>query len=148
MANSRFLWLVIFLTQGIQSMNFIDLTRTITPDLLIWPNDPPFELKQNVKQGFVIDDTLSTGMHIGTHIDAAQHMIEGGKSISQYPPEKFMGKGKLIDARNRETIDVDLLDDVDIQPDDIVFILTGRDKAFGTPEYTMRLLANSQVMGG
>ena len=116
-------------------MKCIDLTRTITPDLPGWPNDPPFNLEQIVKYGFVVDNILQTGMHIGTHIDVAQHMIEGGKSLSQYPPEKFMGRGTLIDAHDRETIDVDLFENVDIQPDDIILILTGRDKKFGTPEY-------------
>ncbi len=115
-------------------MKVIDLTRTITPDLPVWPTDL-FKLKQIVKYGFFVDNILETSMHIGTHIDVAQHMIEGGKSLSHYPPEKFMGKGKLIDARNKETIDVDLLEDSDIQPNDIVFILTGSDEKFGTPEY-------------
>lgn len=118
-----------------KNIKCIDLSRTITPDLPCWPNDPPFKLETIVKYGFVVDNILQTAMHIGTHIDVAQHMIEGGKSLSEYPPEKFMGRGKLIDARGKETIDVDLLEDIDIQPDDIVLILTGCDKKFGTPEY-------------
>ncbi len=116
-------------------MRYIDLSHTITPDLPGWPNDPPFELKQIVKYGFIVDNILQTGMHIGTHIDSAQHMIVGGKSLSQYPPEKFIGRGVLIDARNKETIDVDLLEDSDIQPNDIVFVLTSCDKKFGTAAY-------------
>ena len=116
-------------------MKCIDLTRTITSDFPCWPNDPPFTLKQIVKYGFVVDNILQTGMHIGTHIDVAQHMIEGGKSLAHYPPEKFIGRGVLIDAHDRETLDIDLLKDIDIQPDDIVFILTGCDKKFGTAEY-------------
>ncbi len=118
-----------------KNIHCIDLTRTITPDLPCWPHDPPFKLETIVQYGFVVDNILHTGMHIGTHIDVAQHMIEGGKSLCQYPPEKFMGKGVLLDARSKETIDVDLLEDIDIQPDDIVLILTGSDKKFGTPEY-------------
>ena len=88
-----------------------------------------------MKYGFVIDNILETCMHIGTHIDVAQHMVEGGKSLAQYPPEKFMGRGTLIDARDRKVIDIDLLEDSNIQPDDIVFILTGCNNTFGTPEY-------------
>lgn len=116
-------------------MKYIDLTRTITPDLPCWPNDPPFSLKTIVKYGFVVDNILKTSMHIGTHIDAAQHMIIGGKSLSEYPLEKFIGRGKLINASHRKTIDIDLLDDLDIRQGDIVLILTGCDNTFGTPDY-------------
>ncbi len=126
---------IICVKKGLNNMKYIDLTRTITSDFSIWPNDPPFKLKHIVTHGFVIDNIIQTGMNLVTHIDAAQHMIEGGKSLSQYSPEKFMGRGKLIDACSRETIDVDLLEDIDIQPNDIVFILTGCDKKFGMPEY-------------
>ncbi len=116
-------------------MKYIDLTRTLTPDFPSWPNDPPFKLEQIVKNGFVVDNLLQTGMHIGTHIDVAQHMIEGGKSLSEYPPEKFIGHGILLDARNRKSIDVDLLEDTDIQKGDIVLIMTDSEQKFGTSAY-------------
>ncbi|HRN77969.1 MAG TPA: cyclase family protein [Candidatus Dependentiae bacterium] len=116
-------------------MHYIDLSRTITPDLPCWPNDPPLVLEQITKYGFVIDNIVNTGMHIGTHIDAAQHMIAGGKSLAQYPVSKFIGRGVILDASGRDTIDVDLLEDVYMQPGDIVLVHTGRDKAFGVPAY-------------
>lgn len=119
---------------GKMNMKYIDLSHTITPDLPTWPGDV-FSLKQIVKYGFVADNILHSSMHIGTHIDVSIHMIEGGKSLSEYPPEKFIGRGVLIDARDRDIVDVDLLDDVDIKSDDIVFILTGHDKLFGKPAY-------------
>lgn len=115
-------------------MKYIDLSRKITTDLSVWPTDP-FELKKVIKYGFVVDNILNSSMHVGTHVDASQHMIEGGKTVSDYPIEKFMGRGKLIDARGKLEIDVDLLEGVDIQKDDIVFVLTGCDDKFGTSEY-------------
>jgi len=116
-------------------MKYIDLTRTITPDLPGWPNDPPLKLEQFVKYGFIVDNMLHTAMHVGTHIDVAQHMIVGGKSVAQYPPEKFIGRGVLLDARNQEVIDIDMLENVDIRSGDIVLILTGCEKIYGTPAY-------------
>jgi len=116
-------------------MKYVDLTRTITPDLPGWPNDPPFKLEQIVKYGFVVDNILHSGMHVGTHIDVAKHMVEGGKSLCEYPPEKFMGRGVLVDARDKKIIDVDCLDNITFCSGDIVLVLTGRDGLFGKPEY-------------
>ncbi len=115
-------------------MNYIDLSRTITPDLPKWPSDP-FKLTPIVKYGFVVDEIIESSMHVGTHIDAPSHMIDGGKSLAQYPPERFIGPGKLLDARGKDVIDTDILEGVDIQTGDIVFIITGCDNKFGTPEY-------------
>lgn len=116
-------------------MKYIDLSHTITSDLPVWPNDPPLKLEKIVKYGFVVDNILHTGMHVGTHIDVAQHMIEGGKSVCEYPPEKFVGRGVLLDARGKQTIDVNLLNGVDLRAGDIVLVLTEHDKLFGQPEY-------------
>lgn len=39
--------------------------------------------------------------HHGTHIDAPSHKIPGGKTITDYPPGKFINKGILIDLTNK-----------------------------------------------
>jgi kynurenine formamidase len=115
-------------------MKYIDLSRTVTPELSVWPGDP-FRLERIEKNGFVVDNILTSSMHVGTHVDAPVHMIAGGKSLAQYGPEKFIGKGVLIDARGRKVIDTDLLNYINIERDDIVFILTDSDQKFGTAEY-------------
>jgi len=127
-------------------MKYIDLTRTITSELPCWPNDL-FKLEQIVHYGFVIDNILHTAMHIGTHIDVAQHMIEGGKSLCQYPPEKFIGRGVLLDARNRESVDVDLLANADVRSGDIVLVLTGSEAHYGTPAYFDRYPIFTEAFG-
>ena len=39
---------------------------------------------------------LHIGTHIGTHIDAASHYISQGKTISQYPLERFLLPGIVV----------------------------------------------------
>jgi len=116
-------------------MKYLDLTRTITQDIQQWPCDPPLKLEQTVSQGFIVDNILQTGMHLGTHIDAPGHMIMGGKTLLAYSPETFIGRGALIDARGKKEIDLDLLAQVSIQPRDILLILTDSDEKYGTPAY-------------
>ncbi|PIQ77751.1 cyclase [Candidatus Peregrinibacteria bacterium CG11_big_fil_rev_8_21_14_0_20_46_8] len=115
----------------------IDLTHKFTAQMPVYPGDNPSELQQVnfVEQGGIAHFHIATGMHVGTHIDAPMHMLEGGKKISDYPLEHFFGRGCLIDARGKDKIDVDLLDGIELQSDDIVLILTGHDKKFRAPDY-------------
>ncbi len=105
-------------------MKYIDLTHTFNSNMPVYPGDPKAELTQISKDG-IVDHEIKSGMHVGTHMDAPLHMIKNGKKLSQFPIEKFIGNGVLIDARTKEKIDVDLLDEVRIKDKDVVLILTG-----------------------
>lgn len=116
-------------------MKYIDLTHTFTSAMPVYPGDPRPEFVQISfleKHGFN-DFRITTGMHVGTHMDAPLHMLKNGRRLSEYPPERFFGRGHLLDARNR-TIDVDLISKK-ISRGDFVFILTGFSKKIGTPDY-------------
>ncbi|MFA4814659.1 MAG: cyclase family protein [Candidatus Gracilibacteria bacterium] len=117
-------------------MEYIDLTHTFKKVMPVYPDDPESELEQ---VAFIDEDgcngfQVKTGMHVGTHMDAPLHMLKNGKRLSEYSPEYFFGKGHLIDARGKP-IDVDLLDEKTISPGEIVLIMTGFYKKFGTSEY-------------
>lgn len=49
-------------------------------------------------------------MHVGTHMDAPLHMIGGGKKMDEINPERFIGKGVLIDVRGKDKIDATVLE--------------------------------------
>ncbi len=103
----------------------------------VYPGDPTPELIQSA----VITDvdyneyTLKTGMHVGTHIDAPLHMVDGGKRISDFGLDAFIGRGHLIDARGKKVIDEDLLTGHTIKKNDIVLVMTGWYKKYRDPEY-------------
>lgn len=42
-------------------------------------------------------EKVITATHCGTHIDAPLHKIKGGKSIDEYPLERFFGEAVVID---------------------------------------------------
>jgi kynurenine formamidase len=58
-------------------------------------------------------------------MDAPLHMIAHGKRMDEIPPETFIGKGVLIDARGARLIDANLLEGLTIEPGSIVLIYTG-----------------------
>ena len=131
--------LSLLFTSGAEVMaHYVDLTRTITDRMQVWPGDVELRLEQmeKVLQEYqVSNQTLSCSLHIGTHIDAPGHMIIGSKKISDFGPEKFIGNGVLIDARGKSVITASMLDGISLDENSIVLILTGHSVKFGEPSY-------------
>jgi kynurenine formamidase len=108
-------------------MKVIDLTHTFDDAMPVYPGDPVPEISRLADipgSGFTLTQ-VRTGMHTGTHMDGPLHMLENGKSLSEIPVEKFIGRGILIDARGKEKIDDTLLSGVHLLRNDIVLVLTG-----------------------
>lgn len=115
----------------------IDLTHPFTDMMPTYPGDPASSLKRVAsigKEGY-IDYKLETTMHVGTHIDAPAHMIEGGKRIDELPLELFHGEGVVVDARDKRSLDIEILRDVEIEEGHIVLFCTGFSKKYRAPEY-------------
>lgn len=116
--------------------NIIDLTHKFTKSMPVHPYDEPTSISKirNLADDKYNDWLISSGMHVGTHIDGPGHLTGSDKLLSDFPIDCFVGKGYLIDARNK-SIDKNLLKDLSLDPELIVLILTGFDKKFGTGEY-------------
>lgn len=99
------------------------------------------------------NDALDITSHTGTHMDAPWHfgprMADGSTpmTIEEWPLERCIGDGVVIDITDAEDGAEVSLDDVQrkladldyaIKPGDIVLMMTGNDKYFGTPEYLTR----------
>ncbi|MFH1781803.1 MAG: cyclase family protein [Patescibacteria group bacterium] len=115
-------------------MKYIDLTHNFKYNMPVYPGDPIPEINQ---VAFIEKDgyngfQIKTGMHVGTHMDAPLHMLQNGKRLSDYSPDHFFGKGHLIEASD---INVELLKNKNISRGDVVFLMTGFYKKFGTDEY-------------
>lgn len=113
-------------------MELIDLTHTIEIPMPVYPGDEEPTVTQTafLKQDGYNDFSLSSGMHVGTHIDAPLHFLAKGVKISETPVQNFFGRGRLIDAREQLTIHEGLLKGMDIKAHDIVLVLTGMDKQY------------------
>ncbi len=119
-------------------MKIIDLSHTFADLMPVYPGDPEARLRMfgSVDEaGQCPMFEVTTGMHVGTHLDAPLHMIPNGDALADLAPHRFFGRGVLIDARGRQEIDVDLIDNIELQPGDIVLVCTGFSKRFREPEY-------------
>ncbi len=115
----------------------IDLTHTFTENMPVYPGDPCAQFHQIAsieKDGFN-DHKVEMGLHVGTHMDAPFHMVEGGRLISELPLSRFSGVGHLLDVRGIQSIEAEILNNKDIGKGDILLFLTGFSKKFREPAY-------------
>jgi len=75
-------------------MTIYDISLTISPNLPIWPGDPGLELKQfeSMDKGSNTNCTsISTSVHLGTHVDAPHHFLNDGRTVDGLPLDVLTG---------------------------------------------------------
>lgn len=116
----------------------IDLSHSINDDMPVFPGDLSPLVKSIASfenQGYR-ESELRMSSHTGTHIDAPAHIIPDGYTLDAFPPEKFFGKGLVMDCRQLEEITADTLKQAlpSYSPDFVLFY-TGWDIYWGSDAY-------------
>jgi len=113
---------------------FIDLTLPIDDKIPVFPGNPTPNIKQfsTIKTKGWNEKQITFTSHFSTHIDAPKHMLDAGKTLSDYPIRSFIGETILIDARNQSMIDVDVSN---VKPNDFVFFFTGHSNHIYEKDY-------------
>ncbi len=77
----------------------VDLTHPMNSGMPVYPgkSQPSFTPNANIEQHGYSELHFSIDGHTGTHIDAPAHMIEGGKTLDQFPADKFVGRAAIIE---------------------------------------------------
>ena len=107
----------------------IDLSVTLNEQTPVYPGDPATKIEPAgvlAKDGYT-DHYVSLGTHVGTHIDAPMHMLEGGKSLDQVPADQFIGPGRLVQVSGN---DFSAVTEAGIQAGDIVLLHTGMSEKY------------------
>jgi arylformamidase len=103
----------------------IDLSVPVNEQTPVYPGDPATKIAPAgdiAKDGYC-DHYVSIGTHVGTHVDAPAHMLEGGKTLNQIPIEQFVGRGVYIKAE--DGFDLATVKSAGIQAGDIVLFHSG-----------------------
>ncbi len=112
----------------------IDVSLTISGDMLVWPGDPPVEIAPRLRLALGDPANVSEirmGTHTGTHVDPPNHFVDGSHGIDRVPLETLFGPVLVADARHL---------DGPIEPAEL--------EALAVPEGTERVLlrtANSEL---
>lgn len=113
----------------------IDLSVTLNEKTPVYPGDPATVIKPGgtlAKDGYC-DHYLSFGTHVGTHVDAPAHMLEGGKTLDAFQADQFIGSGKYIKVEGEFSLEV--IKNAGIQERDIVLFHTGMGDKYSDPIY-------------
>lgn len=87
--------------KGGMNRSLIDITRSIGLDSVTYPGDEPVQLSTTAsKSGGVYSElsSIRASCHIGTHLDAPAHFIEGGRKLSDFPIDALVFDAEVIDA--------------------------------------------------
>ena len=91
----------------------IDITRTLGLDSVCWPGDHELSIEPalSMDDGGVVNLTkIVTTNHAGTHMDAPLHMIANGRTLDDYPIDRFRLPVELIEVpTDKSKIDLDAL---------------------------------------
>ncbi len=90
-----------------QNSNFIDISVNLRNGMVHWPSDPPIEIKRSKDMEKGDSNTvsnLSMGTHTGTHMDAPFHFIKSGNSIDEMPFSATIGKARVLEIKDSESI--------------------------------------------
>ena len=122
-------------------MKIVDLTQTIEESMPVFPGtEKPRMLKANTveEHGFA-ELKLTMYTHTGTHLDVPAHMVQGGRSLTSFSAEDFVGRAVLVDITklDKQEIAVEELMPYEalLKEADFLILNTGWSKFWGTPEY-------------
>ncbi len=121
-------------------MQVIDLTQLICADMPVYPENeqPQFVQLSRVEEDGCSVAQVTLNYHVGTHIDAPQHMVAGGASIDEQPIERFCGRGVVLDCTGLAgEIGLAALTPHEalIRQADYVLLHTGWSRFWGAPAY-------------
>ena len=88
-------------------MGWIDISVPLRNTMVHWPGNPPVRIKRvhDLERGDSHNlSEISMGSHTGTHLDAPLHFIQGGISIDRMPLDAAVGRARVIEIQDNESI--------------------------------------------
>ncbi len=124
-------------------MNILDLSHPLQNGMPVYPGtEPPVirDLFTIEKDGFN-EKGLEIVTHLGTHIDAAAHMLKNGKTLDEYSLDRFAGPGIKVDVSAEEVKEIEIhhLENVLLSNPQAEFLIiqTGWERFWGGDKYFM-----------
>lgn len=90
-------------TPATQPRRIFDVSIPITPEMVVWPGDPPVQVEKvlDVCCGDLATvRRLTLGSHTGTHVDAFSHFKKTGLPLSQMDLSIYVGPCRVVEVPN------------------------------------------------
>ncbi|PCJ64940.1 MAG: cyclase [Bacteroidetes bacterium] len=105
----------------------IDISLSITPDLVKWPDSFGYNTAPMLKIGGDIEANVTKiemDVHFGTHVDAPLHFLENGEDMSTMPLSKLVGKCFVKDCKTASVISKELASSIPEDAQKVLFKTT------------------------
>ena len=92
---------------GSESFRWLDISVPLRNAMVHWPGDPPVRIDKvkDIEHGASSTlSMISMGSHTGTHMDAPLHFIRQGISIDKMPLDTTVGRARVIEIKDTESI--------------------------------------------
>ena len=99
-------------------MQIYDVTRPISPAMVVWPGHPPVVLERvaSIEQGHRSNVSRLAGtVHIGTHVDAPVHFVAGGTDVTTLPLHVLIGPARVVELPDADVISAESLAHLDLK---------------------------------
>ncbi|KAA3648015.1 MAG: cyclase family protein [Chloroflexi bacterium] len=101
-------------------MQTYDITLTISPDMVVWPEDPPLSLERvsKIEDGDVANvSRMELSVHTGTHVDAPFHFLRKGSTVESLELKTLIGRAYVLEiGEDVEQIEVEHVKNSTIPP--------------------------------
>ena len=134
-------------------MKILDLTHLIEEAMPVYPEtEPPKLTPSNTFEQHGFRETLLTmGSHTGTHMDAPAHMLRDGKTLDQFPADKYIGTAYVLDCSDLAGKEIPKarlqLHASEIEAADFLLFYTGWEKYWGSEQYLSLIHIYSHARG-
>jgi arylformamidase len=86
---------------------WIDISVPLHSGMVHWPDNPPVQIGRmlDMEHGDVANvSKIAMGSHTGTHMDAPLHFIRTGKGLNEMPLTAAIGRARVIEVRDPESV--------------------------------------------
>ena len=95
-------------------MKIYDITLPISPDMPVWPGDPPVVLEQVSSMDAGAHDNVSRlacSVHTGTHVDAPHHFLNNHRTVESLALDILVGPAQVVQIpADLKVVDAQALD--------------------------------------
>lgn len=80
-------------------MKIIDISLPISPEMTVWPGNPPIVLDQfqSMGKGAHVNETrISCSVHCLTHVDAPHHFLNDSRTVESLPLDVLIGPVQVV----------------------------------------------------
>jgi arylformamidase len=94
-------------------MKIYDISVGISSDMPVWPGDPAVKLArmESIAAGAHANvSRLECSVHIGTHVDAPLHFVDGMYGVDKMALEDLIGEARVVEMQDVDHIDAPALD--------------------------------------